>query len=456
MRYGARSRSVGPADTGLLHADAPVQAGGWYTLALLSLLFSLSFIDRQILSLLADPVSKSLGLNDSLLGLLLGGSFGMTYALVGLPLASWADRYGRLRLIVAGVVVWGVTTVLSALASGFVTLAFCRVGVAVGEAALAPAAISAIADIFPRHSRALPMGVFNAIPPLMSTGSLLIGGGALRIAVAISGDTGLEPWRWTFILVGAPSVLIGLLCLASVSEPLRRKDRSNWVADRDQSSSLWSYLVEHSSFYLPFMGGVGLICIVVYGMFSWTVTMLVRSFAMNPESAGYAYGLFGVTGSVAGALLGPVVGQRLGGGRGDGPFVMLMVSIGVGGAAVAIAPRMSGWLAVLAMMWPAFVGFGAITALATICVQSIAPSHLRARLSAVQSLAINFIGFALGPLLVGILSDHIFAGQYALASSLSTVALIFTPLALAFFLLCQRAFRDELVHASLTVSADVS
>src|SRR5690606_960344 len=123
----------------------------WYAICVLVLLYSLSFIDRFILSLLAPAVSEHLQLSDTQLGVLFGLGFGVVYALTGLPLAHLIDRRRRVPIVAAGVVLWSICTVASGFAPNFTGLLILRAGVAVGEAVLSPAAISIIADIFPRE-----------------------------------------------------------------------------------------------------------------------------------------------------------------------------------------------------------------------------------------------------------------------------------------------------------------
>src|SRR5580693_699217 len=123
----------------------------WYIVGFLTLLFVFSTVDRTILALLAAPVSKSLALTDAQMGLVLGLGFAALYSLAGLPLAQWIDIGTRRTVITAGVLLWSVMTVMSAMARDFTTLLICRAGVAFGEAVLSPAAVSLIADMFPRE-----------------------------------------------------------------------------------------------------------------------------------------------------------------------------------------------------------------------------------------------------------------------------------------------------------------
>ncbi|MGE0830089.1 MAG: MFS transporter, partial [Hyphomonadaceae bacterium] len=202
-------------------ASQPRLAGAWYSVALLTALYAMSFLDRFILSLLAAPVSKDLNLSDVQMSLLLGAGFAVVYALSGVPIAQLLDLKERRTIVCSGVATWSLSTIAAGFANSFAMLAVCRAGVALGEAVLAPAAISLIADLFPREKRALPISVFASMTGLMSTGAFIIGAAALNLATAIAPVTGLAPWRCTLLLVGAPGLLLAFVFLTTIKEPAR-------------------------------------------------------------------------------------------------------------------------------------------------------------------------------------------------------------------------------------------
>ena len=206
-------------------APAATAAGrAWYAVGVLLLAYIFSIMDRQILTLLVGPIQKSLGVNDTLMGLLHGFTFAAFYAIMGLPIARMIDRGNRPVIIAVGIAVWSVATAAGGLATEYWHLMAARTGVAVGEAVLIPGAVSLLADLFSADKRGRAMGIFGAGGPVGAGVGLLAGGlllGLFTASPAVLPFLGeLLPWQATFIAVGLPGVLIALLMLF-VPEPRR-------------------------------------------------------------------------------------------------------------------------------------------------------------------------------------------------------------------------------------------
>lgn len=152
----------------------------WWTVALLSALYVLSFIDRLILALLVSPLKAGFGVSDVQLGLVFGPAFGVFYAVLGLPLARVADRGDRRRLIITGVLLWGFATIASGFAGTFALLIVLRIGLAIGEAALTPAAYSMIGDLFAPHRRTLAASIYSGIGNAGAFASFILGSMVIR------------------------------------------------------------------------------------------------------------------------------------------------------------------------------------------------------------------------------------------------------------------------------------
>src|SRR5262249_49422675 len=198
----------------------------WYVVFVLMVCFTLSFVDRQILSLLVDSIKQDLGVSDTRIGLLQGVAFALFYTLLGLPLGRLADRRSRRNLIIAGIVVWSLMTALCSIARSFWALFFARMGVGVGEATLAPAAFSLIADYFPIKRLGTALSIYS-MGIFIGSGLALIVGGTVVSAVTGMPSTHvpiigtIASWRLTFLIVGLPGILIGML-VYSVKEPPRK------------------------------------------------------------------------------------------------------------------------------------------------------------------------------------------------------------------------------------------
>lgn len=205
-------------------AEQPVPAYSWYALSVLVLIYVLNFIDRQILSILANDIKADLGVDDAYLGFLYGTAFAIFYALFGIPLGRLADSWKRVRLMTLGLALWSAMTAVSGFAKDAATLTVARIGVGVGEATASPSAYSLISDWFPARLRATALAIYSS--------GLYIGGGvSLAIGGLIvdnwnrtfpSGDPvlGLAGWQAAFIAVGVPGLMLAVW-VATLREPIR-------------------------------------------------------------------------------------------------------------------------------------------------------------------------------------------------------------------------------------------
>ncbi|MGV2497708.1 spinster family MFS transporter [Pelagerythrobacter aerophilus] len=212
------------------HAPAEVEqvrqtvpAYSWYALGVLVVVYVLNFIDRQILSILANDIKLDLGVEDDYLGFLYGTAFAVFYALFGIPLGRLADSWKRLRLMSIGLALWSAMTALSGFARNAATLTVARIGVGVGEATASPAAYSLISDWFPARLRATALAIYSSGLYLGGGVSLLIGGLVVEnwnAAYPDGGPLGLVGWQAAFLSVGIPGVLLALWIL-TLREPVR-------------------------------------------------------------------------------------------------------------------------------------------------------------------------------------------------------------------------------------------
>jgi len=183
----------------------------WYVLGVLFLVYIVSVVDRQILSILAHDIKRSLEISDAQIGFLYGTAFAVFYALFGIPLGWLADRWHRVRLIALGLTLWSGMTALSGLAGSFGQLAFARAGVGIGEASASPAAFSLLADYFPRERRAFALAIYSAGMLVGLSLSLPIGGTIASAWTAHYGTSpplGLAGWQVAFLAVGLPGLLL--------------------------------------------------------------------------------------------------------------------------------------------------------------------------------------------------------------------------------------------------------
>ena len=178
----------------------------WWALLLLTATYTFSFIDRQIINLLVDPIRTDLSLSDSQVSFLQGLAFVLPYVILSIPMGRIVDRANRIRVLVVGILFWTISCVSCGLAKNFWQLGVARMGVGAGEASVTPASWSLLADYFPEDKRALPVSIFLMGPYLGAGLSLILG------AEVVGWASGLEsielpligavaPWQLTFMLV---------------------------------------------------------------------------------------------------------------------------------------------------------------------------------------------------------------------------------------------------------------
>lgn len=207
------------------HPPVRIAPYAWYALGVLVIVYALNFVDRQILSILAEDIKGDLGLKDAEIGFLYGTAFAVFYALFGIPLGRLADSWYRGRLIAIGLALWSSMTALSGFSSSFAMLAVARIGVGIGEASASPAAYSMISDYFPKERRATALSIYSSGLYLGGGLSLPIGGFVLsRWNLAypdpVAAPLGLAGWQAAFLAVGLPGLLLALWVL-SLREPQR-------------------------------------------------------------------------------------------------------------------------------------------------------------------------------------------------------------------------------------------
>lgn len=190
----------------------------WYVLFVLMVIYIFNLVDRQILTILAPYLKADFGITDAQFGLLFGTTFALFYGLFGIPLARLVDGWSRVGVLSIGLSFWSMMTVASGFATNFMQIAAARVCVGVGEASASPAAISLLGDYFPKSMRSTVLAIYSAGLYIGMGLSLIVGG---KIVGVWDGFLGLKGWQATFLLVGAPGLLLALIVRLTIREPIR-------------------------------------------------------------------------------------------------------------------------------------------------------------------------------------------------------------------------------------------
>ncbi len=423
-------------------AGYPNPRYAWYVVCVLTVAYLLSFLDRQILALLVEPIRRDLEISDFQVSLLGNLAFGIFYTILGLPLGRAADRFSRRGIIAAGVTIWCFMTAACGLARNFAQLFIARVGVGVGEAALNPAALSMISDYFPRKARGRALTFYN-MGISLGVGVALIFGGQVIAWVAsappvtVPGIGELRSWQTVFILVGLPGLLIALLML-TVREPARRDRLQLRQADGTVSEDLSvratvAYLRQRWRTYLTHFVGMTVVTIQGYSYFFWVPSLFVRTWNWTIPEISLAYGIVTIIGGPLGIILGGWIADRL---YRSGYKDALMRTC-LGGAWLLLipgsilTPLMPNPQLALAMLVPVSIGGAMVTATGAAGLQMITPNQLRAQTTALYYFVINIFGL-LGPTAVASVTDFGFGDDNALRWSLAIVCSIASVIGLAF------------------------
>lgn len=429
----------------------------WYVAAVLTLANSFAFVDRQVLALLVEPIKADLAISDTMISLLHGFSFSLFYVAIGLPMARLADRSNRRNIIVGSIIVWSAMTVACGLARSAGALFLARVGVGAGEAGLTPAAQSTLSDLFPRDRLPAALGMFS-MGIYIGGGMALMIGGVIIAALTSAGSIDLplvgivQPWQATFIIVGAPGILLGLLAL-TLREPPRRG-----VAGKAKSmpmSEMWQHVRPSLGSYAGIILGLSCMILVGQGSAAWLPAFFERSYGWGSSEIGFKYGMVVLVCGIAGTLSGGFVASALRR-RGHVRANLLAATFGfVVLIPLTIAfpwmPTAESALTVIGVM-TFFAGFpfgGGYAAL-----QEITPNAMRAQIAAAYMLGVNLIGAGLGPTLIALATDHIFMDANSLYKSLSLVSAVFSPLALGFIALALKRHPAALARMDALEPAD--
>jgi MFS family permease len=442
------------------NVDFPDPRRAWYVVLVLMACYTLSFVDRQILAFLVGPLKHDLQLSDTQIGLLQGLAFALFYTFLGVPMGMLADRLSRRNIIAAGVLVWSVMTALGCLARSFVSLAVVRMGVGVGEATLAPAAFSMIADYFPKERLSSALSVYSMGVQLGSGIALLAGGIVVQTVsqmppVVIPWLGTLEAWRLTFLIVGLPGTLVALLLL-TIREPARRQPPALSAADaqRPGAHRVYAELRKRRRSVI----GISLImaCQAMsnYAFGGWSPAYFERVHHWPKSRIGVVLGIITIVCGCVGLLVGGRLSDRwLRAGRHDAMLRVGLVSL-IGVALTLIPAMVAPTLAVtLALLVPAVFFLALSIGSSFASIQMIFPNEVRGAVSAVMLFVLNIGGLGLGLLLPGLLDDRLFHDENMVGYSLAITAAIATSIGSAAACLTFAAYRRD--FAAMHVGAGV-
>ena len=426
----------------------------WYVVAVLTIAYIISFIDRQIINLMVAPIQRDLEITDVQISLLMGFSFAIFYTLFGIPLGRLADTTSRRAIISIGIAFWSLMTAGCGLTKRFWDLALMRMGVGVGEATLSPAAYSLIADYFPPHRRSTAMSVYSMGIYIGSGLAFVLGGAVVKFVSAqesfqVPVIGAVRNWQLVFFIVGLPGLLVALLLL-TVKEPMRRAVSSAAVASKPRSTikETLAFVLDNKATFICLNLGIALVTLNSYASSSWVPSLFIRRFEWSQGQTGMVYGTIiassGTLGVVAGGWLADLWLQR---GCADAPVRVAWLATLCGIPFTLLYPMSSSANQTVLFLIP-MVFFGSMPfGVAPAAIQRMMPSTMRAQATAIYLFVINIIGMGLGPTAAAVLTEQVFQDKKAVHYSLLVVGIstyVCAAILLGISMTCYRRSLDYL------------
>jgi predicted MFS family arabinose efflux permease len=397
----------------------------WYVLGLLTLTSAFSVADRLVFGILVEDIKAEFQLSDFQLGLLGGAAFSLIYVIAGFPAARLADRSVRKNIVAAAISFWSLMTAACGLATGFWTLFAARTGVGVGEGCSGPSSQSIVADYFARHELAKAMGFLTVGASMGTAGGLIIGG---QLAEMFN-------WRWAFVLMGLPGVLIGAVIYFTMREPQRGRyaPPGTDMAQLPLGRTIRSLVTNR-----VFMGlalGWAVQIMIGYALAFWMAAVMLRQFPISTGDVGLYLGFTFFLGGIPGPILGGYLTHWLTL-RDERWRAWLpgLVSLGCV-VPLALSLSSSGFGAFLGWFGLAYGIYAASQAGIMSGIQAAVEPASRGFAVAIALFFNNLVGQAIGLAVVGAVSDALVPsqGDSSLAVAVFGVCLVSGVLSLAIF-----------------------
>ncbi|MGY9059434.1 MAG: spinster family MFS transporter [Candidatus Puniceispirillales bacterium] len=416
-------------------------------LVLLLLAYILSFIDRNIMSVLIGPIRQDFNISDFQYSLLHGFAFSMFYITLGLPIARLADKYPRFNIISIGILLWSFMTCVCGFTKNFFSLFFARMGVGVGEAALSPAAFSILSDIYPKEKLPQAIAIYSLGITIGGGLAYILGGIVYEYFSTVDLETSLffsnlQPWQMTFLAVGLPGFLIAL-CLKCLPEPPRTSNQIPLEMEENNSSlrDVLNFFNSNWRVYIGIIGSMSLMSVLGYGIMAWYPELLIRIYDIDRSTAGSHFGLVFIVAGSTGALLGGwVCSSLISRGVIDAPVRVIICVAVLWAIPTTIAPFSNSAELAMIMAWPIVFFLNSYFGIGVSAIVLATPHNMRAQASAILLFFTNLFGLTFGPTAVAILTDFIFVGDEYLGASLGILPLIVLPPALILALIARKPY----------------
>jgi MFS family permease len=431
----------------------PSERVAWYVVGVLMVVYIFSFMDRQILSLMVGPMKEDLGISDTQMGLLMGPTFAIFYAIFGFPLGRLADSKSRRTIIAVGLGAWSLMTAGCGMARNYTQLLGFRLGVGVGEASLSPAAYSLITDYFRPSRLATALSVYGIGIYVGSGAAFILGAVVIGFAqthenfvMPLVGE--IRPWQLVFFAISIPGLLF-TAALFTIREPVRRGMQARIAGKGLPVSDVTSYMGQNWRTFVCHCVGFSCLSFVGYGSASWVPAFFIRVHGWERTQVGLYYGfgviIFGTAGILFGGIFADYLKRR---GYADAKVRVGLIAavcnlpLGIG---FVLVPN--GYVAYYCFMLPSTFTLAMPQGVAAAAIQEMMPNAMRGQASALYLFVVNVIGLGMGPLAVGMSTDYLFGGDTMMIwASLLITAGIAKCIAIPLLFFGLKQFRDSLAR----------
>ena len=426
-------------------SNYPPRRAGYRAVIVMTLAQVFAFIDRQIPAMLVEPIKQDFNLNDSQIALLGGAAFSIFYAIMALPIGYAVDRYKRVNVLGTGIFVWSLMTTLAGLANSFGRLFGARIGVAVGEAVMAPVSVSLVSDYFPQNKQGKPMGIITA-GVYIGIGATLIGGGYLIDyltdigGITIPGIGYFKPWQATFLVVGVPGILISIAAFM-LHEP-RRLGLVQTPEKDSRSINIFSHLIKNRSTLIPMFSGLIFMALIFYSFTFWAPSMMVRTHGLSLTEVGFSLGIITIISSILGTISsGAVVDYLRSKGRTDAPIRTAMFACIFAMPAICLAPLVENVVAAWMLIGIYLFFISSFAPIGLLAVSGVSSNEVKGQMAAVHAFLMMAFGLSLGPQITAFFTDFILQDESKLGLAVSLTGVLVLPIAAVCFWTSLKRYR---------------
>jgi MFS family permease len=422
----------------------PPRSIAWRSAIIIFIISAIATADRMAIAMLIGPIKKDFGIGDFQASLLIGAAFTSFYVLFLLPIGWAADRYSRTKVLAICLFLWSLATVSCGWATGFVMLFFMRMLVGAGEAGMAPTVHGIIGDSFPRESLAKPLALQGIGFQVGSAVGVAAAGAVVSAAAAgaysgwpVVGD--MEGWRIAFVAVGLP----GLLALILI--PLLHDPRVK-PAERASTEPVMPFLRANAGLVVPALLFAGISAMALGCVTGWIPEYLQRAYGVSPKQAGATLGSLLLLAAFAGqGVYAIIVDWLVARGVRDATLKVGLIPIVLSTPLAWLAFRADSAASFVPLLAALLLCIAPCNAINNTVIQTIAPTPLRSRLTALAILSVSIFGFTLGPALAGWLSQYVF-GEANLGSAIQVVIMGSMAIAVLLLLLLRPRLLAYLEH----------